>query len=321
MFNAILSISILIAGILLMVISSDKAVEHSILVASTMGMSPLMIGVLLVSLGTDLPEIANSIISCALGHGSIDAGDSIGSVLTQLTLVLGILPFFGGAFKVKRDEIMVIGACEVLALLLVFSIVEKGNISRINALFLVGSWALYMLITKVITGKGLGGKDPARLRVELAGKRAGGAYSMAIAVLGFIGVAVGAYAVIQSVITLSTNLKVPEYLISFFAVSIGTSLPELAVDLTALRKGECEIAIGDIIGSCIVDASFSIGIGQVFFPQRISGELASSTTFYTLLASVIVISTLAVREKVDKKAGVLFILLYLLSYTLLLMKF
>lgn len=64
------------------------------------------------SLGTDFPEIVNSIISSALGHVDINVGDSFGSVLTQMTLVLGLFPFIGGAFKVKREEIAVMGTCE-----------------------------------------------------------------------------------------------------------------------------------------------------------------------------------------------------------------
>ena len=83
---------------------------------------------------------------------------------------------------------------------------------------------------------------------------------------------------------------------------MGASLPELAVDLTTLRKKQYEIVIGDIIGSCVVDASLSIGIGQVFFPQAVSGELAS----------LLVILTLAIRKKMDKRAEAIFIALYLL---------
>jgi len=63
-----------------------------------------MIGFTLVSIGTDLPEIVNSIVSCALGHGNINAGGPIGSVLTQLIMIFGILPFFGASFKVKRRD-------------------------------------------------------------------------------------------------------------------------------------------------------------------------------------------------------------------------
>ena len=119
---------------------------------------------------------------------------------------------------------------------------------------------------------------------------------------GFLGVAIGAY----------------EYLISFFLLAIGTSLPEVVVDLTAVRKKQYELAVGDAIGSCIVDASLSIGIGPLLIGKiKVSGELAMITGSYAILACIIIILTLALREKVDKKAGALFILLYLLSYTTL----
>jgi len=312
MLDLTLGILALIAGILLTTFSSEKAVEHSVIFASAVGVSPIMIGLLLVSLGTNLPEIVNSIVSSALGHGNINAGDSIGSVLTQLTLVLGLLPFFGSSFNVKRKEILIIGTCEVLALMLAASVLEKGYVTRSNALFLVGSWPLYMIITRAAIHKtNKRAPDPA----EISRRKA---YHATVAMLGFIGVAIGAYLIVQSTIVLSAVFKIPEYLISFFLVAIGTSLPELAVDLTAIRKKEYEIAIGDIIGSCIMDASFSIGIGQVFFPQAISGGLAVTTSIYTILASLVVISMLAVRERVDKKAGSVFIILYLSSYIMLL---
>ena len=76
--------------------------------------------------------------------------------------------------------------------------------------------------------------------------------------------AAGAYITVQSVIALSATLSIPEYLISFFIVAFGTSLPEIVVDLTAIRKKQYEIAIGDAIGSSIIDAGFSIGIGTLF---------------------------------------------------------
>ena len=312
MFELILGVVILVAGILLMTISSNKAVEHSVITASALGVSPFMIGFTLVSIGTDLPEIVNSIISCALGYGNIDAGDSIGSVLAQLTLIFGILPFFGASFKFKRRRVLAAGSCLILALMLVVSIVEKGYISRINALFLVGSWPIYMLIIKTIASRDTR-KTPDFEQITKSEKLS----HITIAILGFVGIAIGAYAVIQSVIMLSATFKIPEYTVSFFLVAIGTSLPELVVDLTALRRGQYEIVIGDIIGSCVVDASLSIGIGQVFFPQAVSSDLASITTIYTILASLAVIFILAAREKVDKKAGIVFITLYILSYTLL----
>jgi cation:H+ antiporter len=118
-------------------------------------------------------------------------------------------------------------------------------------------------------------------------------------------------------ITLAAVLGIHEYLLSFFILSIGTSLPELAVDLTAIHKKQYEIAIGDAIGSCIVDAGLSIGVGALFFPITVSARLAETTGLYALIVSVIVTSIIALREKLDRKAGALFVGLYLVSYLLL----
>jgi len=311
-FEATVAIAGLILGIVLLIFSSKKAVEHSVSIALALRISPLMIGLTLASIGTDLPEIANDIIASSLGHGDITIGDSLGSVLTQITLVLGLISFLGGMFKVKRKEIAVIGACEILALILVVSIARTGYIGGMNALFLVASWPIFMLITRKVAAKNVTEKEQAVPRTDRRSS-----YHFVVASLGFIGVAIGAYVVIQSVITLSAAVDVPEYLISFFVVAIGTSLPELVVDLTAIRKKQYELAIGDAVGSCIVDATLSCGIGPLFFPIEVSGEFAMITGLYAILASIVVILTLALREKVDKKAGVLFIFLYLFSYATL----
>jgi len=98
---------------------------------------------------------------------------------------------------------------------------------------------------------------------------------------------------------------------------LGTSLPELVVDLTVLRKKQYKLVIGDAIGCCIVDGSISLGIGLFFFLQAVSSGIAVSMGLYTIFGSLVVILTLAFRGKVDRKAGALFIAVYLLSYLLL----
>ncbi len=302
----------LIAGIALLVYSSNKAIEHTIKLSLAWGISPFLIGLIVVSLGTDFPEIVNSIVSSSLGHADISVGDSLGSVLTQMTLVIGLLPFFVKKFKVDRKKIAIIGAYEVFALILAVSIAEKGYITRINALFLVASWPIFLLLIRsAITKKSKENKIPKEIPAESNFR------DFLVAALGFIGVSIGAYVVVQSVIQLSSAFQVSEFLISFFILAIGTSLPELVVDLTAIKKGQFELAIGDAIGSCIVDATVSIGIGQLFFPQIVSGETALITGLYAIFGSIVVILTLALRKKLDKKAGALFIILYLLSYVLL----
>jgi cation:H+ antiporter len=151
--DIILAVSAFLGGVALLAYSSDKAVRHSVSIASALRISPLMIGLVVVSLGTDLPEIVNSITSSAMGHGDINVGDSFGSVLVQITLILGLVALLGGTFRVKRNEIAVIGSCELLALIAAVSMVEKGYISRMNAIFLVASFPLLMLIVKNVVKK------------------------------------------------------------------------------------------------------------------------------------------------------------------------
>ena len=303
----------LIAGLALLAYCGDKAVENSAIIALQLGIPSLMIGLLLVSLGTDLPEIINSIVASALNHGDINIGDSLGSVLAQITLVLGLLPLLAGTFKVKRNEVVIMGVCEVLALMLAVSIAEKGTISQINGLFLVVSWPIFMLLIRNSTIKKANKKE------EQAPPPANKSrfHHFGIAVLGFTGVAIGSFIVIESVIMLSSVFHISEYIISFFVVAIGTSLPELVVDLTALRRKQYELAIGDIMGSCIIDACFSIGIGPLIFPVEVTGNLVMVTGLYAIFVSATVIMTLTLREKVDRKTGVFFIFLYLLSYSTL----
>jgi cation:H+ antiporter len=299
----------LIAGLILLVFSSDTAVEHSVDIASALGASPLIIGLVLVSIGTDLPEIVNSIMASQMGHGDINVGDSLGSVLAQITLVLGLMPFLVGTFKVKKKEVLVVGACEILSLIIVLSMVEKGYITRVNAVFLILSWLLFMLIVRTFTkNKNIKQEN----RTPSSDRRY--FYHFRRAALGFAGVAVGAYFVIQSVIALSEIFHISEYIVSFFVVAIGTSLPELFVNVTAARKNEYELTIGNTIGSCIFDACFSIGIGPLIFPISVSGNLAVTTGVYALFGSIMVILMLAFKEKVDRKTGVFFIALYLFSY-------
>jgi len=232
-----------------------------------------------------------------------------------MTLVIGLLPFLAGKFKVKRKEVLIIGAFEVLALILAVSIAEKGYFTRINALFLVASWPIFILLARSATAKNAKEKELVVAHVNESRPRH--LRHWVIALLGFVGVAIGAYAVIQSVITLSAAFHISEYFISFFVMAIGTSLPELVVEVMALRKKQYGLAIGDAIGSCMVDASVSVGIGQLFFPQKVSGELALITGLYAIFGSIVVILILALRKKLDKKAGALFIIVYLLSYTML----
>jgi len=313
MIELVLAILILISGIILISISSKYAVSNSALLATALGVSPLVIGVTLVSIGTDISEMFNSIISCYLGHGDIDVGDSVGSDLAQLTLVFGLLPIICGSFYVHRKDIIILGTCEILSLILIFTVVEKGFIRRLDAIFMVGSLVIYFWLIYNANKQSILHRVEI-MELEKPQKRR--IIYLFFAIISFVGVTIASIMIVNSVILISNSLGIHEYIISFFVLAIGTSLPELVVDINAIRCKQHSIAIGDIIGSCIVDSTLSIGIGQVLFPQEVTTSLAVPTVLYTLIASFMVITIVAVRKKVDKKTGMFFIAIYLISYPL-----
>ncbi len=309
--STMVAVLLLVVGLILMIFSSTKTVDYSVELASIFNIPPLIIGVVLISLGTDLPEIVNSALSNYLGHADISIGDSVGSILTQLTLIFGILPFFGGSIKFKRRELAVIGSCLILALIFLFTVFEKGSFTRLNAFFLIISLGLFTTIITTSVAK----NDFENTTSSSTGKRKGSL--ILLVAISLLGVAVGSVLIINSVIKLAEDIHIPEYFISFFIVAIGTSLPELFVDITAIKKKQYNIAIGDILGSCLVDTTLSIGLGQLLFPQKVSTALANQTILYTIIVTVIVIVLLALRRKLDKKTGIVFIILYFISYSFL----
>ena len=142
--SLLLALLILVGGISLIIFSSIKAVKHSAILAAALGISPLIIGVTLVSIGTDIAEIFNSLVSCALGKPDIDIGDSVGSGLTQLTLIFGILPLVTGVIYIHRKDIIILGACQILSLILIFTVIEKGYVTRLDGILLVGCLGIYL---------------------------------------------------------------------------------------------------------------------------------------------------------------------------------
>jgi cation:H+ antiporter len=135
----------------------------------------------------------------------------------------------------------------------------------------------------------------------------------ALAVVG-----VGATVAVNSLVEFAELVGVPEFLLGFFGASIGTSAPELIVDLTALAAGAPGIAFGDAFGSSLVDATLTVGIGGLVAPADVTAGLAVTGAIYSLLAVGVVGGLLAARQRHDRFSGAVFIGLYAFAYVVLL---
>ena len=310
LFELVLPVLLLVLGMIILTFSSNKTVDHSVVLACNWRIPPIVIGLVLVSIGTDFPEIMNSVLSSSLDHGNINVGDSIGSAFVQLTLVLGLIALSLREFKVNRKEVFVIGVSTLLAIFLSFFLISDSYISRLDGLFLISGWVLFVLIIRRIA------KSDFSCPPRRSNQGLGIGYDVLLVVLGFVGVAIGTFLVIESILEITRIFNVSEFIASFFIASIGTSLPELIVTISAIRKGQEELAIGDIMGSSLLDASISVGIGPFLFPTLIDGGPSIVTWVYLMVTIIIVTLLMAIRGKVDKKVGFVCLVLYFVSYSL-----
>ncbi len=302
-----LAVLVLILGLIILFISSEIAVDNLIKIATLLGASMFTVGFIFSSIGSDLPEIFNSIFSSYLGHGDISVGDSFGSVNTQITLVLGLIPFFCRFCRLIPQRFAVVGISEVVILIISVFLAADGKVTRLDGLSLILLWGLSIFIIRKFGEEKIAVEDSDKI---LTPKQDMNRIILLI-VLGFVGITVGSFLVVESVIEISTALGVSEYLISFFFLALGTSMPELFLAIQAIRRRHFELAIGDIIGSCIVDATLAVGLGPLFFPISVDGSAVFLTGIYAIVSSLVVVAVLSYRGVNDKKTGALFLLIYL----------
>jgi cation:H+ antiporter len=296
-------------GFTIAVIASRRAVTDAAKLASGTRIPRFAIGFTLLAIGTDLPEIANSIVSSLSGHGDLNVGDSVGSAATQVTLVLGLLPLVAGVtFAISRRRFSRVGAGTVGALLFGMVLMSDGDVSRIDALALIGSWALGSFL---IWGPAPSGTQ---LDLPLATSRKGQKIATVLLALGVV--AVGAMLAVWGMTVVAEEIGLPEYAIAFFLASIGTSLPELVVTLTAARQGQKELAIGDAMGSSFVDSTLSIAIGPLIAPVAVTSSLVIKGSAIAAGVVAIVAILLVWRARHDRISGTVLVLIYLAIYAL-----
>ena len=308
--DLVVQLVLLIGGLTLALVASGIAVSYARALAAALGAPSFVVGVVLVALGTDLPEIANSIASHIQGQGDVNVGDSVGSTLTQDTFVLGLFPLIVAVIAISRRQVGLVMGLTVGGLLLTGWFVADGSLGRIDGVILVLAWVVSIALVARY------GADHAV--DESPSVRFQGRVSQALVVLGtLLVVGFGATVAVRALIDLAEDLGVPAFALAFFGASLGTSAPEIVVDLTALARGAPAIALGDALGSSLVDATLSIGIGPIVQPAPVTARLAVVATLYTALAVAAVATLLLVRRRHDRFSAPVLIGLYALSYIVL----
>ncbi|MCP4434692.1 MAG: sodium:calcium antiporter [Actinomycetia bacterium] len=293
------------AGLTASVLSGGRALTWAEDLGHKVGLAPHIIGLTIVAIGTDLPEIANSIIASAEGRGDLNVGDSTGSAATQITLVLGILCLIR-PIPVSRRFVAIAGGLTVVAFGLGALLMSNGSLSHLDGALLVSAWIVATIVLRYTTD----------VPLEVSEAPSGGAGAAVLAgktLLALAVVAVGATVAVTAFGRVVDELGVPEYATSFLLLAFGTSLPELIVNARAVRAGMVSLAIGGIIGASLIDATLSLGIGPLIFPTDVSSDAAWGTLMVGGVVALAVL--LLLRSKVHGRlTGVLAIGLYLVLF-------
>ena len=262
----------IVAGLIGLVWSSDKFVDGAAAIARWAGLSPLLIGLTIVSLGTSAPEIVISIIASLSGSGELAVGNALGSNIANTGLVLGVTLIIKSmaveASAIRRELPQMMGAT-----LLAGALLADGELSLLDGTVLLSALILFLFL--------LSKRGPGKEATAVGA----GAASAGLAWLKFFGglvlLVISSRVLVIGAVNVATALGVSELIVGLTIVAIGTSLPELAASVVSAVKGHADMAIGAILGSNIFNLLIVLPIPGLLGPLSLDANVYYRDWLYT----------------------------------------
>ncbi len=269
-----LAVVAIVAGLALLVWSADRFVDGSASAARHFGMPPLLIGMVIVGFGTSMPEMVVSVLAALQGNPGIALGNAYGSNITNIALILGVTALVSPIAvhsQVLRKELSMLTLVTALAAWQV----RDGAISRLDAAVLLAvfgglaGWAVW---------QGLRAPEDAlgsEIAQELSVRAAPLHRSLLRLAVGLALLLVSSRMLVWGAVEMARSFGVPDLIIGLTIVAAGTSLPELASSVLAARKGEHDIALGNVLGSNLFNTLAVVGIAGAIHPMTVGPEVFS----------------------------------------------
>lgn len=302
----ILAMGVLIWGAELLINQSER-------IALKFKIPEFIIGATLVALGTSLPEMAASIAAAYNGQSEIAVANVIGSNVLNITLVLASVFIIAKKINPKRDFFAKDSTWALLPVMIFILMILDGVISRFDAillLLLMGAYLMFLLYDA---------KDlPEEDFEEIDTQDFSWTKVTPILIVGIVLVVVGAHFTVESASTIAKSFGISEWVIGIIMISLGTSLPELTVSISAALKGKVDMAIGNIIGSNMANTSIVLGAAALVNPMTVDAS-AYIFDIATMLVATLMLVFITANKLYNKSAGIslLIILALFLHNTLL----
>lgn len=265
----ILPIVAIVLGLGVLVWSADKFVDGAVGVAKFCGMSTLLIGMVIVGFGTSAPEMVVSAISAMQDAPELALGNAYGSNIANIALILGVTAIISPVIVVRKALVRDLPVLIAVTAVAIFQAMD-GSISRLDGIVVLLVFAGVMtfnVVSELRQKKGAAAEEPAAAESGESENLSLGK-SILWLVLGLALLVASSRALVWGAVEIARALGVSDLLIGLTIVAVGTSLPELASSIAAARKGENDLAIGNIIGSNLFNTLMVVGIAAMIAPMH-----------------------------------------------------
>ena len=313
-----LQVLILIIGFILLIKGADWLVDGASSVASNFKVSKLLIGLTIVAFGTGAPELAVSFSSLINGNTDILIGNVIGSNIINVLLLIGIAAVIH-PIKVKKDTVskelplLLLISTALIVLLLDVNLADAviNTFSRADAIICLLFFGIFLYYLIAMARKNRRGKS-AKTEIEKPKYKLGKSFFLVL--LGLVGVVGGSELVVSSASTIATAIGVSERIISLTIIAFGTSLPELVTTVSAAKKGESDLLVGNIVGSNIFNICIVLAL-----PVAIAGSITPNSfqiiDLIMLIFSSFLICLIARNHHIiTRQEGILMLLIFTVYY-------
>jgi len=282
---------------------ADLIINQSERIALKFNIPEFIIGATLIALGTSLPEMAASIAASYNGKPDIAVANVIGSNILNITLVLATVFLIARNINPNRDFFAKDSTWALVPVLLFMLMIIDGVISRFDAillLLLMGAYLLFLLQdAKNIPEEDLEDIDESTFSWVK---------TIPILIGGFLLVIIGAHFTVESASTIAKSFGISEWVIGIVMISLGTSLPELVVSISAAAKGKVDMAIGNIIGSNMANTTVVLGAAALTSPLTINAS-AYIFDIATMIVATLLLVFITANKLYNKSAGISLIII------------
>lgn len=303
-------IFLIILGFVLLLKGADFLVDGSSAIAKRFGISEIIIGLTVVSIGTSMPELFVSATSALNGSSDISIGNVVGSSLCNLLFILGLTAIIRDVKMADTTRLIEIPFLIVITFVL-FAISQNGVITQQNGFLLMMLFMAFVVYT-IIFAKREMAQNPEKFQSEEDRKKVSIWKNILKILVGVIALKYGGDFVVNNAVEVANILGVTEKIISVTIVAIGTSLPELVTSGIAAFKGDTDMAIGNIIGSNIFNLLLVVGVSCIIKP--INYNYSYNEDFLVLfIASIalLVVPMIGKKDHMTKKGGIVFLFSYI----------